>query len=1074
MCRFGGGLRPGCWSVLSTWLIRCRAFLSFTPRTLLAVGGLLVALGMGLPGTASAAAPQALILSSTVTTQSSAAACSAADTTTSTCETPEPSCSNASSEECALLDQGWNVTVVSPSTWDAMTRAQFASYQLLVLGDPTCGNASDLSAAVSNESTWEPVVDGSILVMGNDPVYHYANGGSHAGAGVLIWHGLQYAGAQSGKTGLYLDLNCYYVGAAPATDVPILDGIESGFSVTGAGCADNVHVVGTAGPLVGVTDSDLSGWSCSIQEYFSSWPSDFVPYTVDTSASGSPPSGDCPNPPSTFSAGVTGCPYMLARGGGVSPGAVSLSGPSVSAPIGTQQTLTASVELNGGAIDGATVTFTCTSGPCAAGSTQTATTDSNGSATLAYSSSAAGTDEWTASATVDGSTSTSSSAPVTWTQASTSTSSEVFDANTNDRWSGSETTGASAYDTATVSGVGGTTPTGTVTYSYYSNVTCSNTPVSAQTKTLSSGSVPNSAATGALNAGSYSYQASYSGDSNYQSSTGSCEPFTVGAAATSFTASANPTSTTYGNTVTLSATGLPSGASGRVTFTSGSSTLCAATLSSGSAFCATGTLSPATYPVTATYPGDSNYTGSAASTSFTINKASPSLGSVTAPSVGTAGSQIDKTSISATLSGGASPTGTVTFKVFGPQSSAPTDCSGGTPVGATPTSVSGNQSYSPSDGFTPPSAGDYWWYASYSGDANNNGANSGCAGSMTETIVASASPSLGSVTAPSVGTAGSQIDKTSISATLSGGASPTGTVTFKVFGPQSSAPTDCSGGTPVGATPTSVSGNQSYSPSDGFTPPSAGDYWWYASYSGDANNNGANSGCAGSMTETIVAADTSPPSISITRPGAGSAYTRGEVVEALYSCTDPDGPSDVASCSGPVPSGSAIPTQAVGAHSFTVTASDKAGNTSSLTHHYRVFATNGSGQMTAFPSTVSASSAHHTLAFSYKAARGGIWHGMVTLTVPAGWRPPSRDPTAPGYVTTSEGKVSITGRTITISIPILAFEHTLTITYGSRARGGPGATAPSAARTQTWPAQEKSLPTGTLTNLTNPPKLKVT
>jgi hypothetical protein len=130
--------------------------------------------------------------------------------------------------------------------------------------------------------------------------------------------------------------------------------------------------------------------------------------------------------------------------------------------------------------------------------------------------------------------------------------------------------------------------------------------------------------------------------------------------------------------------------------------------------------------------------------------------------------------------------------------------------------------------------------------------------------------------------------------------------------------------------------------------------------------------------------------------------------------------------------------------------------------------------MTVFSSTLlSASSAHHTLRFAYQAARGGIWHATLTLTVPAGWSPPSSSPTAPGYVTCSEGRVSVSDRTITVSIPILASKHSLTITYGSTAKGGPGASAPHTG-TQTWRAQEKSLPSGTLKNLAHPPHTKTT
>ena len=116
----------------------------------------------------------------------------------------------------------------------------------------------------------------------------------------------------------------------------------------------------------------------------------------------------------------------------------------------------------------------------------------------------------------------------------------------------------------------------------------------------------------------------------------------------------------------------------------------------------------------------------------------PSL-SVSAPSSGTAGSLISASSVSASLSAGASPTGSITVTVFGPQSSAPTSCTtGGTTVGS-PVTATGDGTYNPSTGFTPPSAGDYWWFASNTGDSNNSPASSTCGASMTETVVQTAS-----------------------------------------------------------------------------------------------------------------------------------------------------------------------------------------------------------------------------------------------------------------------------------------------------------------------------------------------
>ena len=111
--------------------------------------------------------------------------------------------------------------------------------------------------------------------------------------------------------------------------------------------------------------------------------------------------------------------------------------------------------------------------------------------------------------------------------------------------------------------------------------------------------------------------------------------------------------------------------------------------------------------------------------------------------------------------------GTITFTVFGPQASAPTTCtSGGTTVG-TGTTVNGNATYNPTAGFTPTGAGNYWWYASYGGDTNNNTATSTCGAGMSETTVAKFSPTL-TVGAPGAGTAGTAITAGNISSVLAG------------------------------------------------------------------------------------------------------------------------------------------------------------------------------------------------------------------------------------------------------------------------------------------------------------------
>jgi hypothetical protein len=182
--------------------------------------------------------------------------------------------------------------------------------------------------------------------------------------------------------------------------------------------------------------------------------------------------------------------------------------------------------------------------------------------------------------------------------------------------------GQSVTFTATVaaSPMGSGTPTGMVTF-YDNNVFLG-------TGTLNE-ATPDQATftTSSLAVGNHNITASYEGDSSFNTSTGSLtgNPEVINKATPAPSASANPVSTAYGNTVTLSVYDLPSGATGSVVFSVYGSTpdtgqifSSSGTVSSGSASCTTGVLAPGSYSVTATYSGDSNYLDASATTSFTV------------------------------------------------------------------------------------------------------------------------------------------------------------------------------------------------------------------------------------------------------------------------------------------------------------------------------------------------------------------------------------------------------------------------------------------------------------------------
>jgi hypothetical protein len=87
--------------------------------------------------------------------------------------------------------------------------------------------------------------------------------------------------------------------------------------------------------------------------------------------------------------------------------------------------------------------------------------------------------------------------------------------------------------------------------------------------------------------------------------------------------------------------------------------------------------------------------------------------------------------------------------------------------------------------------------------------------------------------------------------------------------------------------------------------------------------------------ERFVVPDVIAPAVNVTEPADGDTYAFGETVDSDFSCTDTGG-SNLQSCSGPVVEGGAIDTSTPGVHTFTVVATDGAGNTTSVTRTYHV------------------------------------------------------------------------------------------------------------------------------------------
>lgn len=289
----------------------------------------------------------------------------------------------ASIEATKAAALGFTVEVVSAATWGAMTTADFASYRAIVLGDPTCAfdSPGPIAAAEANRAVWGPVINGNAILVGTDPVYHAVLG--FAGAEALIEKGIGFAASEPAKTGAYICLSCYYHNAPDFTPVPVLEPFGP-FTVRGArSCPQDSHIVATHPALSGLTDADLSNWTCSTHEGFDSLgllgPGGFEALVISEDVTSSFVAAD----------GTTGAPYIVALGTTVISD-IRLTPETATNPLGTTHTVTATATSDdptpGTPVVGTLVTFTVVSGPND-GATGTALTDGAGQATFTYTGS---------------------------------------------------------------------------------------------------------------------------------------------------------------------------------------------------------------------------------------------------------------------------------------------------------------------------------------------------------------------------------------------------------------------------------------------------------------------------------------------------------------------------------------------------------------------------------------------------------------------------------------------------------------------------------------------------------------
>lgn len=85
-----------------------------------------------------------------------------------------------------------------------------------------------------------------------------------------------------------------------------------------------------------------------------------------------------------------------------------------------------------------------------------------------------------------------------------------------------------------------------------------------------------------------------------------------------------------------------------------------------------------------------------------------------------------------------------------------------------------------------------------------------------------------------------------------------------------------------------------------------------------------------------AAAAPGPPTATIFSPADGSFYRLNQAVTASYSCADSSGGPGIASCSGTSADGAPVDTSALGQYAFSVTATSRDGQSTTVTSNYTV------------------------------------------------------------------------------------------------------------------------------------------
>ncbi|MEO6929389.1 MAG: hypothetical protein ABI190_09500, partial [Casimicrobiaceae bacterium] len=748
-----------------------------------------------------------------------------------------------------------------------------------------------------------------------------------AAAGIYRWIAA-YSGDGS-NTAVSGTCNAANENVIVTSATPTISTVASGTIKLGAAISDTAALVGGSAPT-GLITFNLYG------------PGDATCSTTPAFTSSVAVNGNGNYPSASFTPTSTGTyRWVAVYGGDASNAAVAgACGDSSESVVVAQATpaiatvASAAITIGGSVTDTATlsgtvagtgsITFTlygpndATCSATAAFTSNAISVSGNGSYTSApaFTPTAVGTYRWRASYTGDG-----NNQAVTGACNATSESVVVSKAGPTIATLASTggAVGTTLTDTATLAL--GSSPTGTIIFTLYgpNDATCTTAVFTSSAVTVAGNGPYSSDGFAPTAAGVYRWRADYSGDANNNAVAGVCnatgESATIdkSSPAIATVASAGGVLGTASLTDVAQLT-LGSNPTGTITFTlygpndatcsTAAFTSNSVSVSGNGSYTSTPAFTPTaigTYRWRAAYSGDANNNAisgacNATNESAIVTQAAPAIVTLASGGVKLGTSVTD----TATLSSGVNPTGSITFRAYGPN-----DATCSTVVfTSSPVAVNGNASYPSTPGFTPTLVGTYRWIASYSGDASNLAVAGACNDANESVVISQATPTI-ATTASTGGAVGTSLTD---NATLSGGTSATGSITFSLYGPNDAT---CANAAVFTSSAVTVAGNGTYTSTPAFVTTATGTYRWRASYSGDAGNAAAAGACNDTgenvtiATVTPTLATTASAGVKLGNPISDTANLTGGLNPSGTITFRAYGPND-ASCSTAVYTSSAV------------------------------------------------------------------------------------------------------------------------------------------------------------------------